>query len=298
MNWVVIAGVVLIVLAIINLIRLELKKFKVTHYTIPMWSGNATFNKNDKLTKVCRFVFLSDLHNNSFGKDNCELLEAIDEAKPDFIVSAGDMLIGKPKASMEVAKKLMRELTKKYPVYYGNGNHEYRLKIYPETYGNMYQEYKSTLEECGVHLLENDHEVISFGKHKINICGLEIDRHYFKRFKKIYMDDEYIESEVGKKPNIFTILIAHNPMYFPQYANWGAELTLSGHLHGGVVRLPKLGGVISPQMRLFPHYDGGLYKNNGKMMVLSRGLGTHTIPIRIANRAELIVIDLADKVKK
>lgn len=247
-----------------------------------------------KLTKVCRFVFVSDLHNNSFGSGNQQLLDAIDEAKPDFIVSAGDMLIAKPGKSMDVAMDFIKKLADKYPVYYGNGNHEYRLRIYPKQYGDMYDRYKDFLDSCGVHHLENADETLQFGKRKINICGLEIDRFYYKRFKKITMEDGYVESEVGKKKNMFTILIAHNPAYFPSYARWGAELTLSGHVHGGVMRLPKLGGVISPQFKLFPKYDGGLYKNNGKYMILSRGLGTHTIPVRIANRAELIVVDLVD----
>lgn len=298
MNWFVVIGIVLILFAVVHLIHLELDRFKVTCYTIPMWHGGLDLKKSEKLTRVCRFVFLSDLHNKSFGKDNQQLLDAIEQAKPDFVVTAGDMLVGKPKAPMDVAIKLMKDLAEKYPVYYGNGNHEYRLKIYPETYGTMYQEYKEALKACGVHLLENEQETLQYGKHRINICGLEIDRFYYKRFKKVYMDEGYIESEVGKKSNLFTILIAHNPTYFPQYAKWGADLTLSGHNHGGIIRLPKLGGVISPQLRLFPHYDGGLYKNGDKIMVLSRGLGTHTIPLRIGNRAEMITIDLVSKEKK
>lgn len=87
-------------------------------------------------------------------------------------------------------------------------------------------------------------------------------------------------------------MIAHNPEYFEAYAGWGADLTVSGHVHGGVMRLPFLGGVISPRLTLFPKYDGGMFERNGRFMVVSRGLGTHTLPIRIFNPGELIMIEL------
>ena len=70
------------------------------------------------------------------------------------------------------------------------------------------------------------------------------------------------------------------------------DLVLSGHVHGGIMRLPFLGGVISPTLRLFPRYDGGLFREDGSTMILGRGLGSHTIPIRIFNPGELIVVDL------
>lgn len=292
MNLYIIVGVILIILSVIHLIRLELKRFKVVHYTIPMWNVKQVPTEGKKLDKVCRFVFVSDLHNNAFGVKNERLLQAIDEAEPDFVVTAGDMLVARPGRSMETAMDFVKALTEKYPVYYGNGNHEYRLRIYPEQYGDMYDRYKKHLDDCGVHHLENAGETLQFGNRKIHIFGLEIDRKYYKRFQKTSMEDGYIEHEAGKKKNMFTLLIAHNPVYFPQYADWGANLTLSGHVHGGIVRIPKLGGVISPQFRLFPRYDGGLYREDGKYMIVSRGLGTHTIPVRIMNRAELIVVDL------
>ena len=90
----------------------------------------------------------------------------------------------------------------------------------------------------------------------------------------------------------FPILLAHNPEYFPQYAAWGARLVLSGHIHGGIARLPFLGGVISPSLRLFPVYDAGLFQEGKCRMVLTRGLGLHHIKLRFFNRPELSVIDM------
>ena len=86
-------------------------------------------------------------------------------------------------------------------------------------------------------------------------------------------------------------MLAHHPAYFDAYASWGADLTLSGHLHGGMIRLPFVGGLVSPQMRLFPKYDKGLYTKKGKKLIVSAGLANHTVNIRINNPPELVVID-------
>ena len=90
----------------------------------------------------------------------------------------------------------------------------------------------------------------------------------------------------------YTVLLAHNPEYFSSYAEWGADLTLSGHVHGGVARVPIWGkGVISPGLKLFPKYDGGIFRKGQAVMVLSRGLGMHTIPIRLFHPGELWVVE-------
>ena len=91
---------------------------------------------------------------------------------------------------------------------------------------------------------------------------------------------------------VFSLLIAHNPMDFPVYAAWGADLVVSGHLHGGCVRLPLLGGVVSPQLRLFPKYDRGEFALGKSRMVVGAGLGEHGIGIRLGNPRELPVIKL------
>ena len=107
------------------------------------------------------------------------------------------------------------------------------------------------------------------------------------------MDAGYIKELLGEsRKDYFTILLAHNPDYFPEYDAWGADLVLSGHVHGGLMRLPLLGGVVSPATRLFPKYDGGLFEGKNGKMILGRGLGTHTLPIRIFNPGELIVVEL------
>lgn len=245
-----------------------------------------------KLRKKCRFVMLSDLHNKKYGAHNSKLVQAIKEQNPDMILIAGDMFTAnKKRTEFQTPLELIRQLAMQYPVYYGIGNHEYRVKVYREDYGDKYEHYAKELKKCGVRLLEN--ERIYLPEYHMEICGLEIERRYYKRFRHNHMEGEYISHLLGKsRTDCMELLIAHNPDYFPQYAAWGADLTLAGHVHGGVVRLPVLGGVVSPAARLFPKYDGGLFEEGGCRMILGRGLGMHTIPIRVFNPGELVVVEL------
>lgn len=244
-----------------------------------------------RIKKPCRAVVLADLHNKRYGKNNELLLEAVKECKPDFILVAGDIPTAKEGKDLDVAVSLMRELAHDYPVYYGNGNHEHRMKLYPETYGDMGERYERALQEAGVHRLVNEHTFLK--ENGIGIYGAEIDKFFYKRFSVWPMEENYMESILGKpEAGQYTVLIAHNPDYFPQYAAWGADLVLSGHVHGGMVRIPFWGkGVASPNVRLFPKYDGGIFKEDKSTMLLSRGLGMHTIPIRLFNPGELLVVD-------
>ena len=247
--------------------------------------------KDRRIQKPCRAVLVTDLHNKRYGKDNGALLEAIREQQPDFILIAGDVLTAKPGASLEPALQFLRALAGEYPIYYANGNHEHRLKLYPETYGDMAQRYGKALEDMGIYPLVNEH--IDLQEYGITIYGSEIDKFFYKRFKVRRMEEDYLAGILGQaSDDRFTVLLAHNPDYFPQYAAWGADLTLSGHIHGGVARVPVWGrGVVSPAWRLFPRYDGGIFKEGRSVMLLSRGLGIHTIPVRLFNPAELWVVE-------
>lgn len=247
--------------------------------------------QDKRIHKKTRAVVLADLHNKRYGKNNERLVEAIRACQPDFILVAGDLLTAKPGASLAVAVHLLEELAKDYPIYYGNGNHEHRLRLYPENYGDMAKEYQEVLNRLGVRVLANAH--VDLQERGITIYGSEIDRFYYKRFKVQKMEGDYLNSILGQPgKDTYNILLAHNPDYFPQYAAWGADLVLSGHVHGGMVRIPFLKkGVVSPNVRLFPEYDGGRFERDKSVMLLSRGLGMHTIPIRLFNPGELIVID-------
>lgn len=180
------------------------------------------------------------------------------------------------------------------PVYYANGNHEQKLKEKPERYEQSYAAYQKRLEEAGVIFLENEAAVWKPDGVRIRISGLEIPLAAYEKTgrRKKQLSVREIEDRIGRADPSYQILLAHNPAYVRQYEDWGADLILSGHLHGGLIGVPGIGGVISPDFRLFPAYSGGIYRDPKADVVVSRGLGVHSVPIRFLNPAELIVLEL------
>lgn len=244
-----------------------------------------------KLQKECRFVLISDVHNKVYGDKNAPFIKAVKKANPDFIVLAGDLVTSKAGEDMTPGIELVRALGKDFKIYYGLGNHESKIKEQRDNFGNQFEMLKKKIEAENIILLDNGSAEIS--EYNIKITGLELSLEYFAHFKLRKMEDDYLKSAVGKADNRkCNILIAHNPDYFPEYAKWGADLVLSGHVHGGIMRLPFLGGVIAPSYRLFPKYDGGIYRENGAVMLLGRGMGSHTLPFRFFNPAQLYVVTL------
>ncbi len=244
-----------------------------------------------RIRKPFRAVVLADLHNKRYGRENALLLNAIHELKPDAVLVAGDMITASPGGRLDVGINCLQKLSEEYPVYYADGNHEHRLELYPEEYGSMAQDYEKALQEMGIRRLVNEHTVLK--GNGIAVYGSRIDREYYRRFRVRRMEKEYLDKLLGEPSGeYYNILIAHNPDYFPQYADWGADLVLSGHVHGGLVRIPGGKGLVSPRVSFFPKYDGGIFREGKSVMLLSRGLGNHTIPIRLFNPGELLVIEL------
>lgn len=264
----------------------ELKSFRVTGYHIFSEKWRGARNR-------CRMVFLSDLHNNVYGYRNNRLYEAVRRTKPDIILVGGDMLVGKNGHDYEKALDFLSRLPKLCPVYCANGNHEQRMKEHPEAYEQSYREYREALVRAGVRFLENESEEISVGGIPVRVTGLEIPETGYTRFGRQEIDEDTVRACVGEcDKDYYQILLAHNPSYMEAYLSWGADLILSGHLHGGIVRIPGFRGVISPGLELFPKYSGGYYKKGRQTAVVSRGLGCHTFPIRLFNPAELVVLEL------
>lgn len=279
----------LLIIGFIIYVIFENKNLEVTHYKVATKKLPKSFNGTS-------FVMISDLHNNSFGKNNEILLEEIDKINPNFIIIAGDMIVGKATADFTVAKDFLAKLAVRYPIYYGYGNHEQRVDQKPEYYNSQWDPYLRKLDKERVRILDNKSLKLSKDSESITITGLTIDLDFFRRRKIPKMKVEDLEKLVGKlDKKCYNIVIAHNPLYFKEYIDLGGDLTLSGHIHGGILRLPLLGGVISPQYELFPKYDAGRFEKKEQVMLVSRGLGTHTIKLRIFNRPELMAITLERK---
>ena len=238
-----------------------------------------------------RIAVLADLHNRVYHCDVPTLIRAIQEENCDAVLSAGDLVVMKGDLfATDQAIRLCSELARMMPVFLANGNHETRME---RLHAAKYLRYEEALKESGVICLHNTCMEAVLKDLPVCIAGLELDRRYFRNkfHKDLYMEE--IRERIGPgRPDRFQILLAHHPKYFPVYAKWGADLTLSGHLHGGIVRLPWLGGVISPDPELFPHYDRGLYEEGEARMIVSAGLGTHTINFRLNNPAELVIADI------
>ena len=261
-----------------------MKKFVVNTYEIKQ-------KKTGLPSGFLRFAFLTDYHNASDGADHDRILAAIREMEPDAILCGGDMIVGKPDHSVDPARRLMLALADRYPVFHGTGNHEYRTRIYPETYPGMYEAYRRPLEEAGVIFLENTCARIQIRQLPVTIYGFDMDRFYYHRFKRRRLPLQEMEDSLGEVDGQgVSILLAHNPAQMDTYLAWGADLTLCGHYHGGIMGLGEHRGLISPDFRLFPANAHGLFRKNDSFLLVGAGLGEHTLPLRIHNPRELIEV--------
>lgn len=279
---------------------IEKRRITKTQYIID-------YKGNGHRSKDISFVLLSDLHNNRYGKNNQALLNKILDKKPDFVIIAGDLITKRKPSYPSNSYDLLEKLIKHFPVYYAYGNHEQYFEdmtrdrnIKPVknllSLSESWLLYKDMLLKLGVHILDNESILVYNNDNKIRITGLSISSDYYLKKKTPKLTQEELISKVGKGSNEdYQILIAHNPMYFKEYTHWGADLILSGHVHGGLIRLPFIGGVISPQIRLFPKYDSGVISENNKHMVVSRGAGDHSFMPRFLNPPELVIITLKAK---
>lgn len=256
---------------------------------------NISSSRISKAFNGYKILQLSDLHSKSFGIDNRKLIEIIDKEKPDIIVMTGDMVNSYDNefhSFLDLAEKL-----KSYKVYFVEGNNETKLPKEKNI------ELMKAMREVGIKILRNSKITIVREESVINIYGLWCDLCYYKEIKSDYRKDTYfqrnnIEKALGycdrKK---FNILLAHNPLYFDTYVKWGADLTLSGHVHGGVIRIPGVGGLLSPERRFFPKYSEGQYDIDESKLIVNRGLGSKPLLPRVLNRPEISVVVLQNEHK-
>ena len=229
-----------------------------------------------------KIAHVSDLHNAVFGRKNERLLSLIRAAEPDIIAITGD-LIDSRHTDIDSALAFVEAAAEIAPVYYVTGNHESRLD---------FDEIEPRLTAAGARVLRNEAEDIGRGGERIRLAG--IDDPSFIRTGGTSEERAAAELEqLGDGGGTFTVLLAHRPELVEVYAEYGAGLVLSGHAHGGQVRLPLLGGLYAPGQGLLPEYDSGLYSLGETQMVVSRGLGNSVAPLRVNNRPELVIVTLS-----
>lgn len=237
-----------------------------------------------------RIVFLTDLHDKEFGANNERLLAAVRDAKPDMVLVGGDMMVAKGVGDLTKSLKFLRALSAEFPVICANGNHEIRMRNEKETYGNKYSEYRQALREMGITFLSDRHVSLD---EDIEIYGLNLlPAHYEPGYPK--MKKGYVEQVLGQPDHEkFNLLLSHSPMFYKEYAAWGADLTLSGHFHGGTIRLPFVGGVMTPQYQFFFPWCAGQFEGEqGRKLIVGRGLGTHSVNIRFNDKPQVVVVDI------
>lgn len=258
----------------------ELKKFRVTAYE----------TVSRKVNKEIKLVVISDLHTFSYGKDNERLVQAVKEAGPDLILIPGDLIVTGRSQKYEIAETLVSRIAAYAPVVFSNGNHESKAELRETENTKVYWQFRKHLEQAGVILLNNAGRTFRIHGEPIQVSGLELPISSYKKGRKPYLDDSFIKSQLGEASDHLQILLAHHPAFAKQYADWGADITVCGHNHGGLIYIPGIGSIISPQFMLFPKYDAGEFTIDGRKVYISRGLGSHSFHIRICNRAELVTI--------
>jgi uncharacterized protein len=243
-----------------------------------------------------KIVQLSDLHSACFGHDNARLLEKIDAEKPDIIVMTGDM-ISRTDSDHTVFFKLAQTLGAKYPCYYVIGNHEQDMEH------DELNAFLARLTALPLRVMDNEKVEIHRENQSISLYGMWFPLKYYKEAHHSGKTPQFgardMKRSMGKYDDAqYGILLTHSPLPFPVYAEWGADLTLSGHVHGGMIRLPFAGGLLSPEREFFPKYSAGIYEENGKKLLVSRGLGSGVFGARIMNRPEIVVITLKTEFRK
>lgn len=255
-------------------VRWDNTSLQITHWEVPLERLPAGFDGY-------RMVVLGDLHTASFGPGNEELLETVREEDPEVILLAGDLLDcfrGVPEDYVETVAAGLCAIA---PTYYVTGNHEWAIGDVPAL--------KETLAGQGVTVLSNRFTALERGGDTVVLAGIDDPNGYADQKTPEALAEE-VRAMYG---DTFWMLLAHRNDHFPeQYSLLGADLVISGHGHGGLVRLPFTDGLVSTDRTLFPSYTAGVYEENGSTLFVTRGLGNSGRTFRLFNRPEVAVVTL------
>lgn len=226
-----------------------------------------------------RIAVLTDLHGREFGKNNRTLLSQVQKIAPDLICIDGDLLDEAEDIGM--VQPLIEGLCAIAPTFYVTGNHEWQLE-------NL-QSILSQIDAFGATVLRNEYVVLRREEEKLIIAGVDDPCGPYDQKTPEQLMQEIYEAE-GK--NTCVIMLAHRNDTISMWSQLGTDLVLTGHCHGGVIRLPLVGGVFGTKRELFPPYDAGLYEESGTQLFVSRGLGYTNVRLRLFNRPQIAVLTL------
>lgn len=267
---------VLIVLLILGIIGYTAYKMSDNSYFVD------TFYEieDEKIENHMRIVLLTDLHLKEYGENNSQLVEEIKRLKPDIIAMSGDM-VDMHETDYSVVITLCKQLVDVAPIYFGYGNHEKEVIRVNQT-----STINEDLEDMGVHVLHNRYVTVEVNGNLLDIGGLSAnpgteDASYTQKFWNKYMESEN-----------YRLLLVHYPQFFFKggaLVDSDIDMALCGHLHGGIVQIPFVGGLYHPVDGLFPEMTEGCHLINDIWVVISRGIGGSP---RFNNPPELVIIDL------
>ena len=225
-----------------------------------------------------RIVQLSDLHAAEFAKDNARLVRAVAAAQPDLIVLTGDFIEAEDQIPVTLA--LARQLVPLAPVYFVSGNHDWASHAISALFDG--------LADAGVTCLRNEFVTLQRGAGSIVLAGVDDPNGLADMLKP----DEVAAAVQAEHPGAFTVLLGHRNYWVEEYPTLPVDVILCGHAHGGVVRLPGVGGLIGTDRTLFPDYTAGMFASGQYQMIVSRGLGQIAQLPRLLNNPEIVCLTL------
>ncbi len=241
---------------------------EVTNYTVLSGRLPAAFDG-------FKIVQISDFHGAAFAE---ELAEKVRAQRPDIIAITGDIITGEEQ--LPNVEALLEAIEGIAPLYFVSGNHDFA--------SGQLEALCAYFDRFGVTYLKNEYVTLERGGERIVLAGVEDPNSW----EGMAAPDEVAETLRGELSNEYTVLLGHRNYWAEEYPDLPVDLILCGHAHGGLIRLPGIGGLIGTDRTLFPDYDGGIYDCGGYKLVVSRGLGNSVSVPRLFNRPELVCITI------
>ena len=265
--------IAIVIIALLCLVGYILVRDSAEH--LELTRCTVTNHKLSQSFSGFKIVQLSDFHGAELVTD---IVETVREQKPDIIALTGDFITDE--GDLPAVEQLVSQLTDICEVYFISGNHDFA--------SGRIAELSDILSSRGVKYLKNEYVTIQSGGESIVLAGVEDPNSW----ADLEPPDAFLKRVRAEHPDDYIVLLGHRNYWMEKYPDLPVELILCGHAHGGIVRIPGVGGLLSTDRTLFPDYEAGMYDNGNYTMIVSRGLGNSISVPRLMNRPEIVSIEL------